>query len=72
MTLGISDVGGLATLQTLRSPSDDCVANMSDFCFDEDACQASVTIGDGASAVVRVCSMVKDGCRAAIRMEPFI
>jgi len=54
MTLGVSAVGGFATLQTRRSPSEVCVANMSDFCFDEEACQANVTIGDGARDVVKV------------------
>lgn len=57
----LSEVGGLPTLQTLRSPSEHCVANMSDFCFDEDACQAKETMGDGARAVVKVCSIVKEG-----------
>lgn len=61
MTRGVSLPGGFATLQTLRSPFADCVANMSDFCFDEEACHANVTIGDGPRDVVRVCKMVKVG-----------
>lgn len=43
---------------------------MSDFCFVEDACQAKLTIGDGARAVVRVCRIVKLGSRETMRMEP--
>lgn len=58
-------------LQTLRSPSAVCVASMSDFCFDEDACQANDTIGDGPLDVVKVCKMANVGCRLAMRMEPF-
>ena len=45
---------------------------MSDFCFEDDACQASPTIGDGATEVERVWSIVKDGSKEAIRIEPFL
>ena len=38
--------------------------------MDEEPCQARPAIGDGLRGVVRVCRMVKDGCRVAIRMEP--
>jgi hypothetical protein len=44
---------------------------MSDFCFEDDACQASVTIGDGPLEVVKLCRMVKRGCNVAIKSEPF-
>lgn len=44
---------------------------MSDFCFVDEACQAKLTIGEGARAVVSVCSMVKLGSRDTIKMEPF-
>jgi hypothetical protein len=54
ITRGDSFPGGFATLQTRKSPFDDCVASMSDFCFDEDACQAKEIIGDGPREVVRV------------------
>jgi len=37
----------LATLHTRRSPSLVCVANMSDFCFEDEVCHASEVIGDG-------------------------
>src|SRR5947199_2617461 len=47
MTFGASLVGGLATLQTLKSLSDVCVASISDFCFDDEACHARPAIGDG-------------------------
>lgn len=47
------------------------MASISDFCFDDEACQASDTMGDGARDVVRVCKMVNDGCRAAIKIDPF-
>jgi len=72
ITFGASAVGGFDTLHTLRSPSAVWVASMSDFCLDEDACQVSVTIGDGARDVVRVCRMVKLGCNAANKMEPLL
>lgn len=61
ITRGNSVVGGLDTLQTLRSPSAVCVASMSDFCLEDEACQASAEIGDGALEVVRVCNIVNDG-----------
>ena len=54
MTLGASLVGGLATLQTLKSPSDVCVASISDFCFDDEACHARFAIGDGPLEVLSV------------------
>lgn len=47
-------VGDLATLQTRKSPSFVWAANMSDFCRDEEACHASVTMGDGPLEVVRL------------------
>jgi hypothetical protein len=54
MTLGASLVGGLATLQTLRSPSEVWVASISDFCFDDEACHARFAIGEGPLAVLSV------------------
>lgn len=71
IVLGDSAVGGFETLQTRKSPSDVCVANISDFCLVEDACHARLTIGDGARDVVNVCKIVKAGCRATINIEPF-
>lgn len=64
-------LGGFDTLQTLRSPFAACVANISDFCFDDDACHASEIIGDGPRDVVNVCKIVKVGRRVAIRIDPF-
>lgn len=71
ITLGGSVWGAFATLQTRRSPSAVCVASISDFCFDDDPCQDSAVIGEGALGDVSVCRMVNDGCSAAIRIEPF-
>lgn len=68
---GDSAVGGFETLHTRRSPSEVCVASMSDFCFVDDACHARLTMGEGARGVVKVCKMVKAGCRATIKIEPF-
>lgn len=58
------------TLQTLRSPSAVCVASISVFCLDEDPCHARPVMRDGGLFVVKVCSIVKEGRRVAIRMEP--
>jgi hypothetical protein len=44
---------------------------MSDFCLDDEACQARPRMGEGARGVERVCMMVKLGRRVAIRIEPF-
>lgn len=71
MVFGGSAVGGFETLHTLTSPSLVCVASISDFCFVDDACQARLTIGEGARGVVNVCRMVKAGCRATMRIDPF-
>ena len=68
---GSSALYDLVTLQTRRSPSWVCTANMSDFCRDDEACQARVTIGEGPLEVVRLCNMVKRGCNVATRREPF-
>lgn len=72
MVLGCSAVGGFETLQTRRSPSIVWEANMSDRCFVDDACHDRFTIGEGARGVVKVWRMVKEGCRATIKMEPLI
>lgn len=72
MVLGGSAVGGFETLQTRKSPSCVWEANMSDRCLVDDACHDRLTIGDGARGVVKVWRMVKEGCRATIKMEPFI
>lgn len=58
MTRGDSFPGGFATLQTRKSPLEACVANMSDFCFDDEACHARERIGDGPREVVNVWRMV--------------
>lgn len=72
MTHGTSPLcGTFGTLHTRRSPSVVCAASISDFCFDEDPCQAKPAIGEGDLGVVRVCRMVNDGCSVAIKMEPF-
>jgi len=71
ITRGDSFPGGFATLQILKSPLEACVANMSDFCFEEDACQASDKIGEGPREVVREWRMVNWGWRFAIRIDPF-
>ena len=68
---GAADFTGFAILQTLRSPSNVCVASMSDFCLAEEACHARLTIGEGALAVVKVCKIVKVGCKDTIRIDPF-
>ena len=59
-------------LHTRRSPSQVWVASMSDFCLEEDACHANVTMGEGALAVERVWRMVKAGCNVAMRIEPLL
>lgn len=71
ITLGASAVGGFATLQTLKSPSAVCTANMSDFCFVEDACHAKSVIGDGARGTDKVCRIVKAGRRETSSIDPF-
>ena len=71
IVFGASAVGGLETLQTRKSPSEVCVANISDFCLDDDACHARLTIGEGAREVVKVCKIVKEGCKATTRIDPF-
>lgn len=64
-------VGDFAMLQTRRSPSFVCVASISDFCREEDACHAKVTIGDGPLEVVKLWRIVNLGCNAAIKRDPF-
>jgi hypothetical protein len=44
---------------------------MSDFCFEDEACQAREMIGDGPREVVKVWRMVNWGRRVAIKIEPF-
>jgi hypothetical protein len=61
----------LGILQTLRSPSAVWVASMSDFCREEEPCQESPAIREGAFDVVRLCTIVKCGCCVAIKIEPF-
>lgn len=70
ITQGASLLGGLGTLQTRRSPSADCVASMSDFCFEDEPCHARLMIGEGSLGVLSVCKMVNDGCSDAMRIEP--
>lgn len=71
ITQGGSLLGALGTLQTRRSPSHVWVASISDFCFDDEPCQAKLMMGEGCFGVVRVCRMVKVGCSVTMRMEPF-
>lgn len=71
IVFGVSAVGGFEILHTRRSPSEVCVANMSDFCLVEEACHAKFAIGEGARGVVSVCKIVNVGCRDTIRIEPF-
>jgi hypothetical protein len=68
---GSSALCDLDTLQTRKSPSCVCTASMSDFCRDDEACHASVTMGDGALCVVRLCRIVKRGCSVATSKDPF-
>jgi hypothetical protein len=72
MTRGVSLVGGLATLHTLRSPSDVWVASISDFCLDDEACHARLAIADGPLDVLSVWRIVKAGCSEAKRIDPFL
>lgn len=58
-------------LQTSKSPSLVWLANISDFCLVDEACQANDTIGEGAREVVSVCKMVNVGCKFVISIEPF-
>ena len=58
-------------LQTRKSPSAHCTASISDFCLEEDACQASPVIGEGLRGVDKVWRMVKFGTSDAIKTEPF-
>ena len=71
IAFGTSAPAGFAILQTLKSPFAICTASISDFCFEDDACHASPVIGEGATEVVSVCRMVKDGNNEAIRIDPF-
>lgn len=43
---------------------------MSDFCREEEPCQESPAIREGAFDVVRLCTIVKSGCSVAIKIEP--
>ncbi len=68
---GSSLLYDLDTLHTRRSPSFVCEASISDFCLDEEACQARLKIGDGPLEVVRLCRIVNLGWSVAIKREPF-
>jgi hypothetical protein len=70
--LGESPLAVFGMLQTRKSPSMVCAASMSDFCFEDEPCQASLLRGDGGLFVLNVWRIVKDGCKFAMRMEPFI
>ena len=59
-------------LHTRKSQLALCTANMSDFCFDEDACHAKPTIGAGATELERVWRMVKVGSSEAMMTDPFL
>lgn len=69
--LGVSPCCALGTLHTRKSPSAVCVASISVFCFDDDPCQARSVIRAGDRVVLSVCSIVNEGCRVAINIEPF-
>lgn len=72
MIFGLSPATAvLGMLQTLRSPSAVWVASISDFCREEEPCQESPAIREGAFDVVRLCTIVKSGCSVAIKIEPF-
>lgn len=82
MVFGDSAVGGFDTLHIRKSPSIVCDASISDFCFVDEACQARLTMGEGARWVVRVCKIVKPrfgpligfgtiGSSLTSRMDPF-
>lgn len=61
------------TLHTLKSPSRVCTASISEVCFEEDACHARPTIGEGEiDVVVSVCRIVNEGDRAAIKTDPLL
>jgi hypothetical protein len=45
---------------------------MSAFCFDEDECHASVTIGAGDRELFKVCIMLNCGCNVATTIVPFM
>ena len=62
---------GFDTLHTRKSPLEACVASISDFCFEDEACQAIEIIGEGPREVVKVWRIVNWGRRFAIRMDPF-
>jgi hypothetical protein len=49
-----------------------CAASISDFCFEDDPCHASLFSGEGARLVLKVCRIVKEGCSVAIKIEPFM
>ena len=72
IALGTSAPAGFAILQTRKSPLAICTASISDLCFEFDACQAKPTIGDGVTDVDRVCKIVKEGKRDAIRIDPLL
>lgn len=71
MVRGGSFSAGFETLQTFKSPFNACVANMSDFCFDDDACHDKLIKGDGLREIVSVCRMLKVGWSVASRTVPF-
>jgi hypothetical protein len=72
MMLGLSALPDFGMLQTRRSPSTVCAASMSDFCFEDEPCQASLFNGEGGLLVLSVCSMVNAGWRFAISIDPFM
>ena len=71
MMLGTSPCCAFGTLQTRKSPSAVCVASISVFCFDEDPCHARSVMRAGDRVVFSVCSIVNEGCRVAMSIEPF-
>jgi hypothetical protein len=68
---GSSELCDFEMLHTRRSPSWVWTASISDFCRDEEACQLSVTNGDGGRDVVSLWRTTKLGCTVAMNREPF-
>lgn len=67
---GSSKLYAFDTLQTLKSPSCFWTASISDFCRDEEACQERLMTGEGPLEVVKLCRILKRGCKVAIRSDP--
>lgn len=71
MTFGGSPFWTFGILQTRKSPSAVCAASISDLDFEDELCQARPTIVEGAFGLISVCTMVNEGWRQAMRIDPF-